>query len=206
MGVKRFEVAGVFYHKNAVRSAANKRNDFSLSDEDFRSSHSDGKRVFQYYFSRNSKVDLVEEPENLHDQNAIAVYVNGEKIGYVPANLAPELHSILKQEYSVSAFLKGGPRRWVEGNEVLTDSSDMEVELTVDSSAIADSAITGRRMHRKKHRFVVLILCIFFGYFGIHYFYLGKVGKGLLYLFTVGLFFIGWIYDIFRITTHRFKI
>jgi len=39
------------------------------------------------------------------------------------------------------------------------------------------------------------ILLTFLGVFGIHRFYMGKVFTGLLYLFTVGLFGIGLLYD-----------
>ncbi len=38
-----------------------------------------------------------------------------------------------------------------------------------------------------------------FGFFGAHRFYFGKRLTGLLYLFTLGLFFIGWIVDLFLI-------
>lgn len=44
-----------------------------------------------------------------------------------------------------------------------------------------------------------LLLCIFLGYFGVHKFYEGKIGMGVLYLFTAGLFGIGWIADIITI-------
>lgn len=49
---------------------------------------------------------------------------------------------------------------------------------------------------REKNKWVALILCIFLGYIGAHKFYEGKVGMGILYIFTVGLFGIGWIVDI----------
>ena len=42
---------------------------------------------------------------------------------------------------------------------------------------------------------VAWILLTFLGVFGIHRFYLGKWGTGILYLVTVGLFGIGLIYD-----------
>lgn len=38
-------------------------------------------------------------------------------------------------------------------------------------------------------------LCVFLGEFGAHKFYEGKVGMGLIYLFTAGLFGIGWVID-----------
>lgn len=39
------------------------------------------------------------------------------------------------------------------------------------------------------------ILCVFFGFLGVHKFMEKKIGMGILYLFTVGLFGFGWLYD-----------
>ena len=46
-----------------------------------------------------------------------------------------------------------------------------------------------------KSQLIALLLCIFLGGLGIHRFYLGYTGMGLIYLFTVGLFGIGWLID-----------
>lgn len=51
----------------------------------------------------------------------------------------------------------------------------------------------------QKSKAIVLLLAFFLGGLGAHYFYVGKVGMGIVYLLTCGLFFIGWIVDIFRI-------
>lgn len=58
---------------------------------------------------------------------------------------------------------------------------------------------------KPKNKIVALILCIFLGYLGIHRFYTGKVGTGLLWLVTVGCFGIGWIVDIIMIATGHFR-
>lgn len=51
-------------------------------------------------------------------------------------------------------------------------------------------------MNTKNINPVVYFLVTFFGgFFGIHKFIDGKVGMGILYFFTVGLFGIGWIID-----------
>ncbi len=57
----------------------------------------------------------------------------------------------------------------------------------------------------QKSRKISLVLCIFLGFIGAHQFYVKKVGMGFVYLFTVGLFGIGWIVDIVRIATSSFR-
>ena len=43
---------------------------------------------------------------------------------------------------------------------------------------------------------IELLLCFFLGFFGAHKFYRKKIGMGLLYLFTYGLFGIGYLVDL----------
>lgn len=50
-----------------------------------------------------------------------------------------------------------------------------------------------------KSRIVAFILCLLFGVFGIHRFYVGKTGTGLLWLFTCGFFGIGYLVDLVMI-------
>src|SRR5690242_2659306 len=40
---------------------------------------------------------VVPEPDNRHDRNAVAVYVRGEKIGYLPRSDAPELLAVMSE-------------------------------------------------------------------------------------------------------------
>lgn len=52
---------------------------------------------------------------------------------------------------------------------------------------------------KPKDKWVALLLCFFFGNIGLHRFYEGKFGTGILYFFTFGLFGIGWLVDLVRI-------
>lgn len=57
------------------------------------------------------------------------------------------------------------------------------------------NANIGGRYGRPKNKWTAFFLCLFLGEFGAHKFYEGKVGMGILYLLTLGLFGIGWLID-----------
>lgn len=48
---------------------------------------------------------------------------------------------------------------------------------------------------RPKNKWVALLLCFFLGVLGAHKFYEGKVGMGIVYILTIGIFGIGVIVD-----------
>ena len=49
-----------------------------------------------------------------------------------------------------------------------------------------------------KSQTLTTLLTLFLGFAGIHLFYIGRYGKGILYLLTFGLLGYGWLYDIIK--------
>ncbi len=47
-----------------------------------------------------------------------------------------------------------------------------------------------------KNKWISFLLCLFFGVFGAHKFYEGKILLGIVYIFTGGLLGIGVIFDL----------
>jgi len=56
----------------------------------------------------------------------------------------------------------------------------------------------------EKSRLVTLLLCAWFGFFGGHRFYVGKTGTALVWLFTFGVFGIGYLIDLITIILGQF--
>lgn len=56
-----------------------------------------------------------------------------------------------------------------------------------------------------KSRTVAALLCFFLGLIGIHRFYVGKIGTGLIWMFTFGLFGFGAIIDFIMIIFGAFR-
>ena len=80
-----------------------------------------------------------------------------------------------------------------------------EVKHAEQPSIVINNANTNTNMNtnvnagviglRAKNKWTAFLLCLFLGYFGAHKFYEGRVGAGILYLFTVGIFGFGWFFD-----------
>lgn len=95
------------------------------------------------------------------------------------------------------------------GRQIENKECDSGITINNVSNASSSAATTAQRVQtpvyqrrtKKVDKTTALILCILFGYFGAHKFYEGKVGMGVLYLLTMGLFCIGWIADICIIAT-----
>jgi TM2 domain-containing membrane protein YozV len=59
--------------------------------------------------------------------------------------------------------------------------------------------------HGQKSWLVALLLCFFLGVLGVHRFYVGKVGTGILQIVTVGGFFGIWVLiDLIMILVGKF--
>lgn len=59
--------------------------------------------------------------------------------------------------------------------------------------------------YHHKSRMIAILLCFFFGFGGFHRFYVGKVGTGLIWMFSFGFFGIGWLIDMILLVIGGFR-
>ncbi|MBR5357101.1 MAG: TM2 domain-containing protein, partial [Lachnospiraceae bacterium] len=89
------------------------------------------------------------------------------------------------------------------GSEMPENASHKTVEYVyLEPYYREDSYYIGKTSDRNRQ--AALLLCLFTGMFGGHYFYVRRYALGLFYLFTLGFFFIGWGIDFARISTGNF--
>ncbi|MBQ8149204.1 MAG: TM2 domain-containing protein [Clostridia bacterium] len=82
-----------------------------------------------------------------------------------------------------------------QATQTVTRASNQPIVVNVINNNNNTNTTTDEMMFPSKSRWTAFFLCFFLGYLGIHKFYVGKTGMGLLYLFTGGLFGVGWVID-----------
>lgn len=128
--VYSFRVAGLNHRIDALRAVARSNINYYYDAQDLL--HMDlqnGARIYEYARELPAPL-LLPEPENLYDPNAIAVYIGGHHVGYVPAPETGDVAPLLKQEHKTSAILSGGP--WKQPTGKTVESGELSYVVNVN--------------------------------------------------------------------------
>jgi hypothetical protein len=85
--------------------------------------------------------------------------------------------------------------KYSNGTNTVFNNEEVATTSTTNSTGAGD----------RGSQTVAFVLCLLIGVFGIHRFYLGHIGMGILYLLTAGLCGIGVLVDIIMICTGDLK-
>ena len=102
-------VAGTSYRQNEIKSLGSINDDYRLSKRDFIDSYDEYDKVYELEFSPRN-VELIEEPDNEFDPNAIKVVIDGVHVGYIKKGSCSHVKKILRSDklQSISAEICGG--------------------------------------------------------------------------------------------------
>lgn len=93
--------------------------------------------VYQYELFEEGTIDLIPEPDNPHDKNAIkVVHKNMGHIGYIPRKDNVKLFNFLEKhnnEVELSMKLEGGPYKYLDIDRVEKDSKPYYLRIYVES-------------------------------------------------------------------------
>ena len=129
-----FKVAGISRRQRAITDNLIPENyEYSLSKKELVDLGMIGERIYKYD-PTVMDADLVPEPNNPKDPNAIKVLVNNVQIGYVPAEKTSVVKKLLssKQVHSIACGFYGGPFKII--TEDYDDENDKEVYNTEKES------------------------------------------------------------------------
>lgn len=87
------------------------------------------------------------------------------------------------------------PKCGMQVGELKTEENKINPQIVINNSNSNINSINGRYGMKQCDKWISLLLCVFLGMFGGHKFYEGKIGLGILYIFTLGLFGIGIVVD-----------
>lgn len=135
-----FRAKSWYAHKRAITSVCRRVPAFQQSDEEFLRKHSSDRRVWQFKFT-DAAGELVPEPTNEADPNAITVVVAGQTVGYVPREQTAAVCSLMRQPHEVTVSIHGGPWKRNNGGLVEVGEYDFDVDVTIAAQQQAAGAV-----------------------------------------------------------------
>lgn len=113
--VKTYKVAGVSYREKDIIALGLENEDYSLTKKEIIENGLEDDRIYEYEFYPD-KIELVPEPENPHDPNAIKVIVDGVHVGYIKSGSCSHVHKLLKENRieKIDCTIGGGKYKYLD--------------------------------------------------------------------------------------------
>ena len=157
MAEYKFEAVGMFARMDALLPLVRKKSDYwELSDADLMAQQENGARVYAYS-PRHLDCELVPEPDNPHDPNAIKVMLDGRHVGYVPAEECADVRPLLVRAEKIRAHIFCGPSKVISGDIVRHYDDELQIRVTITYSGAPVSSIRSPAVRSgKANRSVIL--------------------------------------------------
>lgn len=116
---ERFHVTGVQYYQGCFTDELGTYNyDYDEKSSELKESYDVGDKIYQYDFF-NLKAELIPEPENEHDPNAVKVMVNDIQVGHIKKGSCSRVKNLIKSPdfAGIDVEIYGGKYKMIVEND-----------------------------------------------------------------------------------------
>lgn len=123
-------ISGTSYRQKEIKSLGFENDDYSLSKKEIIEYGLEDENIYQLSFSPTS-IQLIEEPENKHDSNAVKVIADGVHVGYIKKGSCVHIKKLINENKisKITADIHGGKFKRVSSEyDMYTDKETYELE------------------------------------------------------------------------------
>lgn len=115
---KTYKVTGVSHYIDNIKKLKVDNLDYDLSKKELIDNGYEYERIYQYEFYP-IKVELVPEPDNPHDPNAVKVIVDNELVGYIKSGSCKHILKLIAEDRieKIDCEMKGGKYKYIGYDE-----------------------------------------------------------------------------------------
>lgn len=164
-----FQVVGMSYRLDNLRTLAEEDSDYFLRGKEFIEEYEGRGVVNLNWFNPKlfGQVDLIPEPSNPHDPNAVRVEVAGTHIGYIKSGSCSQVKNLLASGAKVELTeIHYGPAKWTYEDEdgqvrIATKNRPPFAQVTLTIGAADPEPAQEQKPKKKKS--AAMIACMVIG-------------------------------------------
>lgn len=135
---QKHRITGVSHYEKNIMKLAIPNPDYSLSPKQIIKENMGDVKIYQYEFAPGNP-ELIPEPSNPHDPNAIKVLVDGEHVGYIKAGSCSRVLKLIREDCieKIDCRIRGGAYKYLslcgDGGEyeIEKDKDNLSIEITI---------------------------------------------------------------------------
>ena len=125
-------VTGISHYTNNILKLATKNPAYALSKKEIIAKKLCDQKIFEYTFAPKT-TELIPEPTNPHDPNAIKVVIDGQLVGYVKAGSCTQILKLMKENRiaRIDGEIYGGNHKMIYDDELITEKGSFKIKIYI---------------------------------------------------------------------------
>lgn len=128
-----FYVVGTAYYKDNIKKIMKPNKEYKSQTKTIIKNGHVGQKIFQYLYL-DTPAELIPEPQNEHDKNAVKVCIDGKLVGYIKREETLKIKKLLKtaEIKYINALVTGGKYKIIFLNDdVFKDENNFIIRLKI---------------------------------------------------------------------------